>query len=479
MFDAKFAERFQFLCEWMYKKKKQDNTPYLRRTIVRGSNGLCPAKFLVSVDDGCIYPERDLCNKDTYAQVNGQHNLVDVHDDLGDDTRELEVKWATFTECAIGKPQAQYLAKLAETYKNDCNGFRKSLLKSKRVRVVAIHVCRWDGSPRTSVSEIQEAICLYPSTPARMDVVLRAFLKDMFGTYCVLHFRYRQASIHIIGENHSKPLRFHFLSNFLRKLKSETDARESIILVEQRPWNDMHHDADIRNDIADIGIPMHDKDALAEYLTQVERNRAPLNFFSQVLFLCKGKDVLPNHRIVPYDYRYDDLDEMVKLLKQPDLTSRIRRNIACKDYISESSILAADVNLESLLPSRKGIEMILESQLVKLKAAPGEEGRCMRREFARKIRSLKRNLFSPSIGQQEANKIVNDLLLFWISIPERTLLAHIRLSSGWYRNMYVFMGSGHIESTVRFLHESLGAVKTGETSLYDASKEFWEVARRR
>ena len=43
--------------------------------------------------------------------------------------------------------------------------------------VVAIHFCRWDGSPRKSVAEIRDAICLYPSSPKKMVPFLKMFVK--------------------------------------------------------------------------------------------------------------------------------------------------------------------------------------------------------------------------------------------------------------------------------------------------------------
>lgn len=74
---------------------------------------------------------------------------------------------------------------LAEKYKDDCKEFRRSLLDSHVLDVVAIHFCRWDGSPRKSIAEIRDAVCLYPSSPKKMIPLLKLFLKVALGAAVV------------------------------------------------------------------------------------------------------------------------------------------------------------------------------------------------------------------------------------------------------------------------------------------------------
>lgn len=160
----------------------------LRQFILARSNGLCPARLLVSNNDGSFLQTKHVCNEETYAFVK-RKRIVDFQDfaEFVETARERKVKLISLKElkCAIESKQKQYVEELAEKYKDDRKAFRKRLLESNalHLNIVSIHVCRWDGSPRRSISEIRDAICLYPSSSQKMKVVLRFLL---FGTATAL-----------------------------------------------------------------------------------------------------------------------------------------------------------------------------------------------------------------------------------------------------------------------------------------------------
>lgn len=153
----------------------------LRKLVLFRTIGLCPAGRIVSAHDGVFLTATQICNESTYALVK-RKSVFDRHVDLEEfveNARQLEVKSidSSGLKCALGNKQRQELLhQLAELHKDDCRAFRQSLLKSHALDIRAIHLCRWDGSPRKSISEIRDAICLYPTRSHEMKVVLKYIL---------------------------------------------------------------------------------------------------------------------------------------------------------------------------------------------------------------------------------------------------------------------------------------------------------------
>jgi hypothetical protein len=170
MSSDKYFEKFKSLCSTGTDDDNSMRIDELRRIILYRSNGACPANMILSKDDGSFLPVKQVCNDKTYAVVKKKvfFQIKDM-DVFGDKARQTEVNMMATknSKCVIGKRQQRVLDELVVRHQNDCKAFRKSVLASG-VDLVAIHVCRWDGSPRKSVAEIQNAICLYPSHPNKL-----------------------------------------------------------------------------------------------------------------------------------------------------------------------------------------------------------------------------------------------------------------------------------------------------------------------
>lgn len=178
MFSNKYFNKFKSLCAMVNDDSSTMRVDELRRIIMYRSTGLCPGTMIVSKDDGSFLSVNQMCNEETYAFVK-QKGLFEVQDIevFALKARQRETKMIVKSKCAIGNKR-QLLEELAEKYRDDCKAFRKSLFDNK-FNIVAIHVCRWDGSPRKSISEIRDAICLYPSSVSKMRSFAKGFLVGM------------------------------------------------------------------------------------------------------------------------------------------------------------------------------------------------------------------------------------------------------------------------------------------------------------
>lgn len=177
MFSNKYFNKFKSLCDMVVDDDSSSTMQVdeLRRIIMYRSTGLCPGTLIVSEDNGSFLSVKQMCNEQTYAFVK-QKGLFEVQDIevYALKARQTEAKMIVNSKCAIGNKR-QLLEELAEKHRDDCKAFRKSLFDNK-FDIVAIHVCRWDGSPRKSISEIRDAICLYPSSVSKMKQFVRNFL---------------------------------------------------------------------------------------------------------------------------------------------------------------------------------------------------------------------------------------------------------------------------------------------------------------
>ena len=195
MSNDKYFDKFKSLCSAAGTDGDSMRIDELRRIILYRSNGVCPANMILSNDDGSFLPVKQVCNDKTYAVVKRkpffQNKDMDV---FADKARQTEVNMMATknSKCAIGNRQQRVLDDLALRHQNDCKAFRKGLLASG-VDLVAIHVCRWDGTPRKSVAEIRSAICLYPSHPNKLFWI--GFIKVMLavtGYLAVTYYSYKK-----------------------------------------------------------------------------------------------------------------------------------------------------------------------------------------------------------------------------------------------------------------------------------------------
>jgi hypothetical protein len=208
MSSDKYFEKFKSLCSTGTDDDNSMRIDELRRIILyRSSNGACPANMILSKDDGSFLPVKQVCNDKTYAVVKKKafFQIKDM-DVFGDKARQTEVQMMATknSKCVIGKRQQRVLDELVVRHQNDCKAFRKSVLASG-VDLVAIHVCRWDGSPRKSVAEIQNAICLYPSHPNKLFWI--GFIKFMLvvtGYLAVSYYAYKKLEEIAINDHFSK-----------------------------------------------------------------------------------------------------------------------------------------------------------------------------------------------------------------------------------------------------------------------------------
>jgi hypothetical protein len=286
-----------------------DDVDYLRKVILFRSNGLYPANMVVS-SDGTFQSCQQLCNEQNYDLVK-RHNLFELPLYIHEETawqHEVENILTSRHTCALGMTQKTHLRTLAENH-TTCRAFRKSLMESDQLDIVAIHFLRWDGTPRKSITEIQDAICLYPSTPpsyyksfmnaagAVIRRVMDRLLSTEAGTYSKL--RCKNTAVHLIGEIHTKKFSGNFLPKFIRHLNKEQDTpQKSVIFVEDRPWN---YDESMRKMLWKHSRPWeHDRSNII-----VKDDLSPLKFWTTIAPM-KHK-YIPDHDIVFYDYRYDDL----------------------------------------------------------------------------------------------------------------------------------------------------------------------------
>ena len=193
----KYFEKFQSLCS----ERTDDDLmriDELRRIVLYRSNGSCPANMVLSTDDGSFLPVKQVCNDKTYAIVKKRalFQIKDM-DVFGDKARKTEVdmmatKNSKYFVSYLKNRQRAMLDELAVRHQSNCKSFRQSLLASG-IDLVAIHVCRWDGTPRQSVAEIQSAICLYPPRPNKLWWI--GFFKAMLavtGYMALSYFAYKK-----------------------------------------------------------------------------------------------------------------------------------------------------------------------------------------------------------------------------------------------------------------------------------------------
>lgn len=178
MASDKYLQKFQSLCAMANDDSTTLQIDELRRIILHRSTGVCPATMIVSKEDGSLLSVKQMCTEDAYAFMSRKPLYDDQTMEVFAQTArkmELNMKPSNESKCVKGI-QRELLEDLAQKYKDDCKAFRKSLVHF-RFNVVAVHICRWDGSPRKSVSEIRDAICLYPSTFSNMKLFLKGVLK--------------------------------------------------------------------------------------------------------------------------------------------------------------------------------------------------------------------------------------------------------------------------------------------------------------
>jgi len=460
MFSDKYFDKFKSLCA---SDSSTMQIQDLRRIILFRSNGLCPASLIASKSDGSYLSAKEMCNADTYAIVK-RKSMFQFPQDMEmfvEKSRQTEIKLLSSgkVKCALGSGPLSLLHDRMEIYKDDCKAFRKSLLESKDLNIVAIHLCRWDGSPRKSISEIRDAICLYPSSPQQMNAFLKFFLKSLVVMATVVAIdqlllsESAQVSKHqcgattvtLIGESHAKKFRSNFLPKFVEQLQQEKDAL-SVVFVEARPWEhtyDYMKNTPYQNEFA-AWNKIIDSGTTGMIQTYVKYRYNPVMYFQSMLKFRLIEDPLPRHEIVPYDYRA--LPEISLLYRH------LKKITPGKVDFAKPTEIDVKLPIEDSAILRQEISNILNFQYQRLVNIFPD----LAKHFQILADRLQREIFTPNLSQDAANKLVNELWDFFTSIPDTTLLETLKpyVKRG-VPNIYVFMGYNHIPPVSKALEQQL------------------------
>lgn len=492
-----YLQKFQSLCDGGdVDCNLQIN--HLRQIILFRSNGLCPAHLLISPADGVLLPCRQLCNKATYGCVK-RKNLLESQNLQAfiEKSRQREVKLMSSrgggSKCAISVAQKKHLEGLAQTCKDDCKAFRRQLMQSNQLTIVAIHVCRWDGSPRKSISEIRDAICLYPSNPRRMRMFLTVFFSvvgvvvagaAIYATlrqlseakiFSLSKLQCQNTTVHLIGETHHEAETGEFVEKFLHQLNQEPeDGNKSVVFVESKDHYNIHG----------LVIP-HEDINLPKYLQVKETLAKALKAktLRPVIFFMETQQVknfyLPRHTIVYYDYRETGLVEFM------DMTL--------------SKLLQNDIDAESWQQVLGDLEKALNDQHVMIKESIDLSGTgiqedlvALEKDFEKQISYFKEQFastgpqqhqkydpkwffdVSPDVrallakyAQDHKNSIRSGIFVMWellryySSMADFTFAAHVKayLKQGTTPNIYAFMGKNHIPGTEALLMKQFNCKK--------------------
>jgi hypothetical protein len=475
MLSDKISAKFQRLCDTLDTDTDARQIDQFRQIILFRSNGLCPAKHIVSSENGTFLSSKQLCDKSTYESCVKRKSIFEFKRLEGflANARAQEVKMQSSqtSRCAITKTQEQHLSQLAETYKDDCQGFRTSLLtEPATVNVVAIHVCRWDGTPRKSVSEIQRAICMYPSSPQQMSFFLKVFLAFVVGAATGLaidqllmseapHISKIQCGntrVTLIGDTHQKKLRFNYLSRFLSQIQKEGSNPQSVILTEARPWENVNDDKTYMTRKFPLVTTEEQKERI---LSNVKDLTAPVNFFITALAWDKGKFLLPHHEIVPYDYRVSD-----------PVNGNIYGFMAAVQVMKElqGSITLQEMFEAPFVKKVSDLDQILKEQIRRLSPPFLDHSIPSIKKLAKDYNDRATSLLKyfgnlpplPDLTAiSDATEMLNDMLKFHTTIADVVLVSKVqRYMQQGIPNIYAFMGYEHMAGTERLLRETLACV---------------------
>ena len=475
MLSDKISAKFQRLCDTLDTDTDARQIDQFRQIILFRSNGLCPAKHIVSSGNGTFLSSKQLCDKSTYESCVKRKSIFEFKRLEGflANARAQEVKMQSSqtSRCVITKPQEQHLSRLAETYKDDCQGFRTSLLtEPATVNVVAIHVCRWDGTPRKSVSEIQRAICMYPSSPQQMNIFLKAFLAFVVGAATVLaidqllmseapHISKIQCGntrVTLIGESHKKKMRFMYLSRFLSQIEKEGSNPQSVVLVEARPWETVKDNEFTKRAFEIGGFDMKYADNFVRNLKDIYN---PIAFFITALAWDKGKFLLPHHQIVPYDYRVHD-----------PVNGNIYGFMAAITVMKglQGSITLQEMFDAPFVKKVSDLDQILKEQIRRLSPPFLDHSIPSIKKLAKDYNDRATSLLKyfgnlPPVPDltaiSNATEMLNDMLKFHTTIADVVLVSKVqRYMQQGIPNIYAFMGYEHMAGTERLLRETLACV---------------------
>lgn len=457
MFSDKYFDKFKSLCA---SDSSTMQIQDLRRIILFRSNGLCPARLIVSKSDGSYLSAKEMCNEDTYAIVK-RKSMFQFPQDMEmfvEKARQTEIKLLSSAKCALGSGPLSLLHDLMEIHKDDCKAFRKGLLESKDLNIVAIHVCRWDGSPRRSMSEIRDAICLFPSSPQQMNAFLKFFLKSLVvlaagvAIHELLLSESAQFSTHqcgattvtLVGESHAKKLRGNFLPNFVKQLQQEGKNPQSVVFVEARPWEHTYEymrtsnpkEFAIYQKVIDLNV-VRSTETIAKYAT------SPVGYFQAILKFRHVENPLPHHEIVPYDYRaLTEMQELYFFLKRITRFADTFKftEIDVKLPIDSSEIIQKDIALRIDFQYQRLVEKFPD----------------LASRFKDVANRFQQKIFTPNLSQDAANRIVNELWGVSMSIPDITFIETLKpyIKRG-FSNIYAFMGFKHIPPVSKALEQQL------------------------
>jgi hypothetical protein len=187
----KTFSKFQSLCRSLDDDGKVAVSA-ARSIVLYKSAGLCPANWFVDAQSGALLPLHELCSSQTFDLVNkSDSNLLDKNLEKFIDVaveKETKARLYKSMKCVVTVFLKAKILQLMKKSDANCKEFRATLFHMKNVKLCGIHFFRWDGTPRQSVSEINWAICHYPSSSMDMSKVLSV----IFGAAVVAAFKLGQ-----------------------------------------------------------------------------------------------------------------------------------------------------------------------------------------------------------------------------------------------------------------------------------------------
>ena len=164
----KFVQRFRTLCQEADGDASMPVTvTTVRQLLLYKTEGMCPARFLVT-RGGNLMALREVCTSSVVEWIETQETSgMDKSWDLSSFvaqamTGETKAVSEGSLPCVLGASLLRQVVKTKDT--NNSVLYRASLLRlfdEKKMALRAIHIFRWDGTPR-SASETEWAVCHYP-----------------------------------------------------------------------------------------------------------------------------------------------------------------------------------------------------------------------------------------------------------------------------------------------------------------------------
>ena len=499
MFGDKILRKFETLCGIPEDSDEPLRIAEIRQLLLFRSSGLCPARLLLSKEDGSPLSRKQVCTAETlkWAKRKSWFDFGDF-EKLKRDAVKKEEKFigSPSYQCILSKAQQNKLKTMAMQSGGDCKAFRRQLLASTEIEAVAIHFFRWDGTPRQSVAEVEKAVCIYPSSPRSMGKFLKVFLTVAVGAVAlgalgyVAHDRTvkisrdvhptlkcQDVTIHLVGESNHKKSWGDYLRRFVGKLQQEGENPRSIIFVQSESPKEI-----ITDTFADDHLPAF------EYWPD-KYFQSPIMFFNMLLRRpdLRYASNIQDHRIVPYDVR--DMGLYWELLSYKQESAEYNTEWGFSDVLKLSINQRSRMQYANSSNHRDSTNFLMDRQLKCLRTlltTTGEGRNAMEhlahgihKKLSQHTKHHKPSLlkfvtqvskqfsdFKARFGQvslDEASVLLNGMLQTWGEIADYSLVYTIkcRLPAMRYdgiRDVYVFLEDDRIPNTKTLLQEVLGCM---------------------